>query len=693
MSHFRLSLRTLATGLLLAAPVSLCAQTKDDLINLDPFEVVADPWGIPTGSMSALELTLDAPGPALDAPDDLSGLLPNFAVTTSSTRSYGDIYAMRGVGNTPFFSAPGVLFTVDDVSFGELFSLALPLQSFHSIEILAGPQLAATGFNAPAGVINLRTQLPSEEFGGKAKVHYSRFDSWGGDINANVPIKGSNLGVSIRARYDTSDGYIDNVNFDRPLDSRESAGAGVTLRWLPREGWDLRIGLTLDQFNDGAQRLIPLGQDPYTDFAGFKGFTDTETTSQWLRLERTFEHSRLLLILTRRTWDMAPFAADLDFTTDQLNPFFIFRSSITQEIEQYSQEIRLESDHREDIRWKVGLSARQGEAKGDNVRFINTFVDQAAWDRDERNLSLFGEIGWKVGRKWDFLFSARLDYTEIQMLRSEPGPAGLNDDGSITFFGTGTSWEEEVDNFRLAPGMRIRYSVSETITAEYRFTYGFKPAGIAAYTDVQAFAPHREETNFAHEVSLGWSNPDRRFRIIMTAFWYELDNYHVERSLTQTDYVVLNADEARSRGVELTMQAELIDGLTFSLAAGYTDFEFVEYVDPLTGEDFSGKAAPFIPEFTLRTELRYQHESGFGAAVGLRAQGKTHFEEANLDVFTEDAYALLDAEVSYQLNQLGIRLFGRNLTDEFYYEQINAGLNAGTPSEPRLFGLELTYLF
>ena len=51
--------------------------------------------------------------------EDLSGAVPGLHVTDTNGRSFGNVYTLRGIGNTPLFGTSGVVFYLDDVPQGD----------------------------------------------------------------------------------------------------------------------------------------------------------------------------------------------------------------------------------------------------------------------------------------------------------------------------------------------------------------------------------------------------------------------------------------------------------------------------------------------------------------------------------------------------------------------------------------------
>jgi iron complex outermembrane receptor protein len=184
------------------------------------------------------------------------------------------------------------------------------------------------------------------------------------------------------------------------------------------------------------------------------------------------------------------------------------------------------------------------------------------------------------------------------------------------------------------------------------------------------------------------------------AYFNRIDDYQVNQSLANplaTDFVISNAEEVTVWGVEADLVWRPIERLTIRGAVGWQNAEFDAYTffDPSIGatRDFSGNAVPFVPEFTSSLGVHYDFGNGFYAQTALRGIGKTHFDSSETPLFTENSYALWDAEVGYRANGYSLSLYGRNVLDEEYYSFIDSNIFAGAPGDPQVVGVRATVEF
>jgi iron complex outermembrane receptor protein len=170
-------------------------------------------------------------------------------------------------------------------------------------------------------------------------------------------------------------------------------------------------------------------------------------------------------------------------------------------------------------------------------------------------------------------------------------------------------------------------------------------------------------------------------------YYSGIKNYQVERTFDISDYLVVNADTAESYGAELEASWELERGLTLRGNVGANQTHLYGYTDPITGQDLSGNRAPYVPNFTALIALDYKMDWGFRMHVEYVVMGDTDYTDTNDNVYRQNAYGLLNAQIGYEHRNFGVYLFGHNLADKRYFTLKESDINAGVIGEPRVLGV------
>ena len=72
--------------------------------------------------------------------NELALRTPNLSITDTGSRSFGDVYSIRGLTSPGFFGNPVATIYVDDVPMADTFANVQRLSPLNTVEILRGPQ-------------------------------------------------------------------------------------------------------------------------------------------------------------------------------------------------------------------------------------------------------------------------------------------------------------------------------------------------------------------------------------------------------------------------------------------------------------------------------------------------------------------------------------------------------------------------
>ncbi|MEO1006847.1 MAG: TonB-dependent receptor plug domain-containing protein, partial [Cyanobacteria bacterium J06638_38] len=190
---------------------------------------------------------------------DIAENTPNFTTYTPS-RNFVN-YSIRGFSNFNFISRDPVAFYVDDVPYDYVNFLGVEVFEIEQVETLRGAQATLYGRNAQAGVVNITTKQPAEEFDFSGNIGISNFDGFDVQASVSSPIIEDQLSFRLSGSYETRDGYTENVFLDRDIDAQSGYTARGKLLWTPTENLSIALNASVDEYDDGAQPFIALDSD------------------------------------------------------------------------------------------------------------------------------------------------------------------------------------------------------------------------------------------------------------------------------------------------------------------------------------------------------------------------------------------------------------------------------------------------
>src|SRR5206468_3347507 len=134
---------------------------------------------------------------------------------------------------------------------------------------------------------------------------------------------------------------------------------------------------------------------------------------------------------------------------------------------------------------------------------------------------------------------------------------------------------------------------------------------------------------------------------------------------------IFNVGKSRSQGFELEAAARPNDALNLSVALGYTDAKFIEYVDQ-TGANRAGEKIPYVPKLQASASLEYRKPLSAHYEWSAYLAGR-HIGEYESGSGTEvepsfliPSYTIVDVELAlHAQRRWKLALFVRNALDEF----------------------------
>lgn len=248
-------------------------------------------------------------------------------------------------------------------------------------------------------------------------------------------------------------------------------------------------------------------------------------------------------------------------------------------------------------------------------------------------------------------------------------------------------------DYRFSPALLVYGSVSR----------GFKSGGFNGRPTVSNTppVPFDPEEVTAYEIGFKSDLFDRRLRF-NTAFYYnDYTDIQLSRVNANSAGVLIldlgNAGDARVTGFEVELQAQPTNNLTLTGALGYTDFDYTSLAPGVTDITLQTRP-PLVSRWTANASAAYTIPVSGSSSLTLRGdvsyRSQAFLESSNLPGLSQDAYALVNARISYENSDSGLELavFVTNLTDKVY---LAGGLSAlssfgtteGFYGRPREFGV------
>ncbi|HEV2563040.1 MAG TPA: TonB-dependent receptor [Rhizomicrobium sp.] len=184
---------------------------------------------------------------------DLVKEVPN--LTFSKTNFTGYNIQIRGIGTQAISvtTDPAVAVAFNDTPFIRNHFFEQEFYDVSQVEVLRGPQGTLYGRNATAGVVNVISAKPTDQFEAMASADLGNYHNRRFEGMINVPIVDDRLDIRAAAEWTKRDGYTFDSSLGIPVDGRDLWSGRITLGWKPVE--DLQVYAVWEHFQENDDRV------------------------------------------------------------------------------------------------------------------------------------------------------------------------------------------------------------------------------------------------------------------------------------------------------------------------------------------------------------------------------------------------------------------------------------------------------
>ncbi|MDH5824984.1 TonB-dependent receptor [Luteimonas sp. RD2P54] len=583
--------------------------------------------------------------------------------TANVSQMYGDRgFTIRGIANEAGAPNPLATIYVDGAALPSQVSDVGPtdLWDIAQVEVLRGPQSTIQGENALAGAIVLRTEDPTMDWSGRARVLLSDPSDRRVAFAGGGPLVADELAFRVAVEDRSFDGFVDNPTRGVGEDERESTMARAKLLWTPGgiEGLTARLTYTRDDRQGPymyaySRNDVPDHYDHRINTSDYPGGSDALGRIATLEVDH---------VLSGR-WSVSAVTAWSD--TDMRRSFDTDLSERPEAYgdtdEQYgtvSQELRVHYAG-DRLRGLAGLYGSQRDMDNASVNRTNVEtpvatiaavlqgagldaataqqvaglyaqavpvipVDYASDGRSRsRNLALFTDFEVDLGRRLALLGGLRYDREEYRFgavasadfagVLPEPAAfgealapaiAGINQAvlGMVQQANSLTP-ESTRDFTAFLPKLGLRYAWTDDVSTALVVQRGYRSGG-------SAFNIARGR-NFAYDPEYTWNAElSLRSRWLDDALTLNANLYYIDWEDKQVtarfgindyDYHTVNAGKAHLYGFELEAGHRVGPGFDWYASLGHSRTRYDEFETILGAEinDYTGSEFAYAPRWTF----------------------------------------------------------------------------------------------
>ncbi len=637
---------------------------------------------------------------------------------------------IRGVGSVRLNSAtadPSIGTFLDEIYIGRRGAATPPIFDLERIEVLRGPQGTIFGKNVVGGAINMITAKPTQEHDAGASIAFGNYNSVLTEGFISGPIN-DKISARFAFNHESHDGYAHNVVRDEELEDLESTAVRGTLAWEINDNMRLTVTADASKTDTGGSSrhavddpnapgfgfITPnISKDPRTNYSPYEQYADRETSGLTARFEWDIGNLSLIYLAGLRNgeghiaWTQAGTASPPSITDSTLRQYEDYRG--------FTQELRLQSDPEQRLRWSTGLYYLKEDVKRQSRNTAKSFLPggpgstRDTLDGDNQYIAssetvsygMFGEFEYDIMPNLTVAVGGRyttddksLDSRAEILSLGQPGdlysPAPLLEEYHIT---PSQDWSE------FTPRVALEWKPSDDILVYGAYSTGYKGGGWqgAAPDGAAARKAYNPETATSWElgVKADWMNG--RLRTNLALFRTDFEDLQVELldDVSMT-LIVANAADALIQGLEFEVKARPTHWLTLSASGSLIDATYEKYTDPLRGTSYDGHRIQRTPEYQFALggdiNLPINDKLNFIAAANYSYQDMMYWGPENTN--REDGYGILNGRVGVASadGRWTATIWGRNIADELYRTSVIpfAGDEVSLFAAPQTYGVRLS---
>jgi outer membrane receptor protein involved in Fe transport len=566
---------------------------------------------------------------------------------------------IRGVGELEQYQGapnPSVGFLIDDIDFSGIGTIAT-LFDIDRVEVLRGPQGTRYGANALAGLIYMRSALPTAEFGGSARVMAggdalaAAGVAFGGPMNASGTVAGR-----LSLHRHSSDGFRRNTYLGRSnTNGRDESTVRGRLRFARGDDWQVDVAAVFADVDNGYDAFAL--DNSYTMLSDEPGSDAQRSVGASVRIEYSGLGDKTLTSISSFAASDIDFGFDADWgNAESWAPVtYAYVSSNDRARGTLSQEFRLQADD-----WVAGLYAMRLDDELETVNrgdYFDPFYDWAD-SLDDRFKSDYAATNFAAFGQYDLEPSVR---TRLSAgIRFERRTTEYIDSSGLETGPSETMWGGE---------LTLSHDLGSSASGYVTVSKGYKAGGFNLGIVPDDRREFRAEELWNLELGIKASLLDDALRINAAVFVNDRDQQQVRTSFQlipgdPASFVFFtdNAASGDTRGFEADIRWLPNERWMLYASVGLLDASFDRFVTPQV--DLSGRAQAHAPDYTLAAGGRYAHPGGFFASFDVSARDGFYFDVSHDQA--SDAYALAHARAGFEAETWSVTLWARNLFDAEY---------------------------
>jgi outer membrane receptor protein involved in Fe transport len=572
------------------------------------------------------------------------------------------------------------------------------------VEVLRGPQGTLYGASTLGGLLKYVTVAPSTDafsshlaIGGM-NIEGSDDYGWSASGALNVPLT-SSFAMRASAVYRTDPGYIDNVRTgERDVNSVTTKGGRLSALWNVSDALDLQFAVaTQETEGDGnsyqTSGLEDLQQSELVTTGPYEVTLDAYSVRATLNIGKAE-------VTSLTGYNIYEQNGSVDCCFD-----FAYILDLLQ-TKKFSQEVRLSMPLTENIDWLIGaFYTHESTAYHEQFFLLDPVTGAVVFpfieihsDGKFDESALFTDFTFQFSDKFDLQLGGRYGTYDQEFKQTWIGPGAPG--GTSPFLPPPVKPSDSAVTYLVTP----RYQISPDLMVYARFASGYRVGGPNSNGTPNPLPVFKPDETLNYELGV-------KGQVLDGALQFDASLYHIDWSDIQLQTFALiggaptslyvNAKDARSQGLEVSITARPWEGFTLTTWAVWNDAELTDDMPSnLLAQGQAGDQLPYSQEFSgyLSFEQAFALNTlspFFGGSVSFVDDRLGHFVNGIAASRAElPSYNEVNLLAGLRGDKWQFTAYVNNVSDErgvLAFSDLKAGDYQTT--RPRTIGMTLSYDF
>jgi iron complex outermembrane recepter protein len=385
---------------------------------------------------------------------------------------------------------------------------------------------------------------------------------------------------------------------------------------------------------------------------------------------------------------------DKQMIDQDFSPVSQFFATQNQKQHMFSQELSLQSKNTERYSWLFGTHFFVQQFYNDNIidYFANQLQTDKAYDQKLDGIA--------------FYHQSTLDDVFIPNLSVSAGVRAGTESNKMAYIFYNKLADNRklmvdtvyngISSFQVLPKFTLSYAFGAS-NAYASVTRGFKTGGYNTTFERPEDLSFEPEYSWNYELGIKSTLFNNNLFVEASAFYIDWTNQQISQSVPSgRGFMLKNAGETVSKGLELSVSTATIQGFSFAGAYGLTHATFIKN-ELSTTVNYNGNFVPFVPRHTLALQanksinLQWQWLNRIVFSAIYKGNGDIYWNEKN--AAKQDYYGTLDGRISFVRGNFSFDIWGGNLTNTsynaFYFDVPQLGKSFVQQGKPMQGGVKL----